>query len=88
MDFGLHGKNGLGVSRRWRLGTAISEIAGQRRRTGGRGRHWSGFRSGTRQRSGSHRRQKLGLVWDLADLAQIDGQVSKVESELGPVEFW
>ena len=29
----------------------------------------------------------LGLVWDLADLAQIDGHVSKIESELGPVDI-
>lgn len=31
--------------------------------------------------------QRLGLVWDLADLSQIDGHVSKVESTLGPVDI-
>jgi 3-oxoacyl-[acyl-carrier protein] reductase len=29
----------------------------------------------------------LGLVWDIADLTQINGQVSKIESELGPVDI-
>jgi 3-oxoacyl-[acyl-carrier protein] reductase len=29
--------------------------------------------------------KSLGLVWDLADLTQIDAQVSKIEGELGPV---
>jgi 3-oxoacyl-[acyl-carrier protein] reductase len=31
--------------------------------------------------------KRLGLVWDLADLSQIDAQVSKIESELGPVDI-
>ena len=31
--------------------------------------------------------KSIGLVWDLADLAQIDRQVSKIESELGPVDI-
>ena len=29
----------------------------------------------------------LGLVWDLADLSQIDAHISKIESELGPVDI-
>ena len=29
----------------------------------------------------------LGVVWDLADLSQIDPNVSKIESELGPVDI-
>ena len=29
----------------------------------------------------------LGIVWDLADLSQIDPNVSKIESELGPVDI-
>jgi 3-oxoacyl-[acyl-carrier protein] reductase len=28
-----------------------------------------------------------GLLWDLSDLAQIDGHISKIESELGPVDI-
>ncbi len=31
--------------------------------------------------------KRLGLVWDLADLAQIDAQVSKIEGELGGVDI-
>lgn len=29
----------------------------------------------------------LGLVWDLADLAQIEGHVARAEAELGPIDI-
>ena len=29
----------------------------------------------------------IGLTWDLADLAQIDGHVARIEAELGPVDI-
>jgi 3-oxoacyl-[acyl-carrier protein] reductase len=29
----------------------------------------------------------IGLTWDLADLAQIEGHVAKIEAELGPVDI-
>jgi 3-oxoacyl-[acyl-carrier protein] reductase len=31
--------------------------------------------------------KSIGLIWDLSDLAQIDGHVSKIERELGPVDI-
>jgi 3-oxoacyl-[acyl-carrier protein] reductase len=31
--------------------------------------------------------KRMGPVWDLADLSQIDGHVSKIESGLGPVDI-
>ena len=31
--------------------------------------------------------KSMGLVWDLADLTQIDGNVAKIENELGPVDI-
>lgn len=31
--------------------------------------------------------KRLGLKWDLAELGQIDGQVSRIEKELGPVDI-
>lgn len=31
--------------------------------------------------------KSIGLVWDLSDLAQIDTHISKIESELGPVDI-
>jgi 3-oxoacyl-[acyl-carrier protein] reductase len=31
--------------------------------------------------------KSIGLVWDLSDLAQIDIHISKIESELGPVDI-
>jgi 3-oxoacyl-[acyl-carrier protein] reductase len=31
--------------------------------------------------------KSIGLIWDLSDLAQIDGHISKIERELGPVDI-
>src|ERR1700722_4481830 len=31
--------------------------------------------------------KSLGLLWDISDLSQIDGNISKVEGELGPVDI-
>ena len=31
--------------------------------------------------------KSIGLLWDLSDLAQIDGHISKIERELGPVDI-
>jgi 3-oxoacyl-[acyl-carrier protein] reductase len=31
--------------------------------------------------------KRLGLVWDIADLSAIDGNVAKIERELGPVDI-
>src|ERR1700678_3445730 len=31
--------------------------------------------------------KSIGLIWDLSDLAQIDGYISKIERELGPVDI-
>jgi 3-oxoacyl-[acyl-carrier protein] reductase len=31
--------------------------------------------------------KKMGVVWDLADLSRIDDHVSKIESDLGPVDI-
>src|SRR6202789_3927180 len=31
--------------------------------------------------------KSLALLWDLSDLSQIDGHISKIESELGPVDI-
>ena len=31
--------------------------------------------------------KNIGLLWDLGDLSQIDGNITRVESELGPVEI-
>jgi 3-oxoacyl-[acyl-carrier protein] reductase len=31
--------------------------------------------------------KSLGLVWDIADLSQIGAQISKIESDLGPVDI-
>src|ERR1700678_4023429 len=31
--------------------------------------------------------KSIGLIWDLSDLAQIDGHISRIERELGPVDI-
>lgn len=43
--------------------------------------------AGTEAEVGRFGVRSVGIVWDLADLSQIDGHVSQIESELGPVDI-
>src|ERR1700722_17162922 len=43
--------------------------------------------SGTQEALKAIGGKSLGLVWDLADLSQIDANISKVEQELGAVDI-
>jgi 3-oxoacyl-[acyl-carrier protein] reductase len=43
--------------------------------------------AGTADALASSGAKTLGLVWDIADLTQINAQVTKIESELGPVDI-
>jgi 3-oxoacyl-[acyl-carrier protein] reductase len=43
--------------------------------------------SGTQEALKGFDGKNLGLTWDLADLSQIDTNISKVEEELGPVDI-
>jgi 3-oxoacyl-[acyl-carrier protein] reductase len=86
MDFGLHGKTALVLGGGGGLGRAIAKsLAGE-------GANVAVAGIGADSVAASQAEitaigvKSFGLVWDLADLAQINGNIAKVESELGPVD--
>jgi 3-oxoacyl-[acyl-carrier protein] reductase len=87
MDFGLHGKTALVLGGGGGLGRAIAKsLAGE-------GANVAVAGIGADSVAASQAEitaigvKSLGLVWDLADLAQINENISKIESELGPVDI-
>ncbi len=84
MDFGLQGKTALVLGGGGGLGRAIAiSLAAE-----GANIAVAGLRAESVAATRAAIRGKtLGLVWDLADLAQIDPEVSKIERELGPVDI-
>ena len=84
MDFGLQGKTALVLAGGGGLGRAIAiSLAAEGANIAVAG---LGADSVAATRA-AIRGKTLGLVWDLADLAQIDREVSKIERELGPVDI-
>jgi 3-oxoacyl-[acyl-carrier protein] reductase len=86
MNFGLQNKTALVLGGGGGLGRAIAKslaAEGARIAVAGIG---ADSIAGTLAALAVIGGKSIGLVWDLADLAQIDPQVSKVESELGPVD--
>jgi 3-oxoacyl-[acyl-carrier protein] reductase len=84
MDLGLRGKTALVLGGGGGLGRAIAKsLAGEGARIAVAGIRAESL-SGTQAAIGG---KTLSLVWDLADLAQIDPQVSRIERELGPVDI-
>ena len=84
MDFGLQGKTALVLGGGGGLGRAIAiSLAAE-----GANIAVAGLRAESVAATRAAIRGKtLSLVWDLADLAQIDPEVSKIESELGPIDI-
>ena len=84
MDFGLQGKTALVLGGGGGLGRAIAiSLAAE-----GANIAVAGLRAESVAATRAAIRGKtLGFVWDLADLAQIDPEVSKIERELGPVDI-
>ena len=84
MDFGLQGKTALVLGGGGGLGRAIAiSFAAE-----GANIAVAGLRvESVAATRAAIRGKTLGLVWDLADLAQIDPEVSKIERELGPVDI-
>jgi 3-oxoacyl-[acyl-carrier protein] reductase len=87
MDFGLRGKTALVLAGGGGLGRAIAKsLAGEGATIAVAGRGADSI-AGTQAALAEIGGKNMGLVWDLADLAQIDGNVAKIENELGPVDI-
>jgi 3-oxoacyl-[acyl-carrier protein] reductase len=87
MDFGLQGKTALVLGGGGGLGRAIAKslaLEGANVAVAGIG---ADSIAGTEAALATIGGKGIGLVWDLADLAEIDRQVSKVEGMLGPVDI-
>jgi 3-oxoacyl-[acyl-carrier protein] reductase len=83
MDLGLQGKTALVLGGGGGLGRGIARaLAGEGAKVAVAGLHAESVEGTQAAITG----KTLGLIWDLADLSQIDGHVSKIESELGPVD--
>src|SRR3984885_932994 len=87
MDFGLQGKTALVLAGGGGLGRAIAQALAAE----GANVAVAGLRAdsiaGTQAALAAIGGKSMSLLWDLADLSQIDGHVAKVESELGPVDI-
>ena len=87
MDFGLRGKTALVLAGGGGLGRAIAKsLAGEGANIAVAGRGVDSIAS-TQTALAEIGGKNMGLVWDLADLAQIDANVAKIEKELGPVDI-
>ena len=87
MDFGLKGKTALVLGGGGGLGRAMAKslaAEGANVAVAGIGADSIAASQAALAAIGA---KHMGLIWDLADLAQIDGNISKVESELGPVDI-
>jgi 3-oxoacyl-[acyl-carrier protein] reductase len=87
MDLGLKNKTALVLGGGGGLGRAISKaLAGEGAKVAIADIEPNAI-AGTEAALSEVDGKSLGLVWDISDLSQIDGQVSKIESELGPVDI-
>jgi len=87
MDLGLQGKTALVLAGGGGLGRAIARALASE----GANVAVAGVRAesiaATQAALASMAGKSISLLWDLADLSQIDGHVTKVERELGPVDI-
>jgi 3-oxoacyl-[acyl-carrier protein] reductase len=87
MDLGLQGKTALVLAGGGGLGRAIARALASE----GANVAVAGVRAdsiaATQAALVSMGSKSISLLWDLADLSQIDGNVAKVERELGPVDI-
>jgi 3-oxoacyl-[acyl-carrier protein] reductase len=87
MDFGLKGKTALVLGGGGGLGRAISKaLAGEGVNVAVADIEPKAIAE-TEAALAAIGGKSIGLVWDLADLAQIDAHISKIESVFGPVDI-
>jgi 3-oxoacyl-[acyl-carrier protein] reductase len=87
MDLGLKDKTALVLAGGGGLGRAIAKaLAAEGAKVAVAG---IGAKSvaGTEAELAAIGGKYIGLLWDLSDLAQIDGHITKIEHELGPVDI-
>jgi 3-oxoacyl-[acyl-carrier protein] reductase len=87
MDFGLNGKTALVLGGGGGLGRAISQaLVGEGAKVAVADIDSNSI-AGTEAALAAINGKSIGLVWDLSDLSRIDGHVSKIESEFGPIDI-
>lgn len=87
MDFGIRNKTALVLAGGGGLGRAIAKaLAGEGAQVAVAGLHASSV-DATVSMLAAMGAKAISLVWDLADLSVIDGNVARIESELGPVDI-
>jgi 3-oxoacyl-[acyl-carrier protein] reductase len=87
MDLGLKNKTALVLGGGGGLGRAISKALAYEGANVAIADIEPNAIAGTETALFESRSKSIGLVWDLADLSQIDAHVSKIENELGPVDI-
>jgi 3-oxoacyl-[acyl-carrier protein] reductase len=87
MDLGLKEKTALVLGGGGGLGRAISKaLAGEGAQVAFADIDANAV-AGTEAALAEMGGKRIGLVWDISDLSRIDGNVSKIETELGPVDI-
>jgi len=87
MDLGLKNKTALVLGGGGGLGRAIAKaLAGEGANVAVAGIGPDSI-AGTEAALAAIGGKSIGLVWDLAELSQADAKISKIESELGPVDI-
>lgn len=87
MDLGIHGKVALVLASSRGLGQAMAvALAKEGAMVAVTGRNEEGLQQSVKLIEAA-RGKALALHWDLSDLSIIEGMVSKVEKELGPIDI-
>ncbi|HZP04858.1 MAG TPA: SDR family oxidoreductase [Terracidiphilus sp.] len=87
MDLGIQNKTALVLAGGGGLGRAIAKaLAGEGVHVAVAGLHSNSVEA-TASAVAAMGRKAVSLVWDLGDLSVIDGNVAKIEAELGPVDI-
>jgi len=86
VDLGLHKKTALVLGGGGGLGRAICKVLADEGANVAIADIQPDAIAGTQEALATAVGKTIGLVWDLADLTQIDAHVSRIEAELGPVD--